>query len=46
LPIIISPLSFSLAFILILAIYCYDEQVMVQAGDTTIPPSPSKEASS
>jgi hypothetical protein len=35
-----------LAFILILAIYCYDGQVMVQSGNTTIPLDPSREASS
>jgi hypothetical protein len=44
--IIISPLSFSLAFILILAIYCYNGQVMVQAADTTIRSDPSGKASS
>jgi hypothetical protein len=30
----------------ILHIYCYDGQVMVQSGNTTIPLDPSREASS
>jgi hypothetical protein len=35
-----------LDFILIFDIFCYDGQVMVQAGDITIPPEPSWEGTS
>jgi hypothetical protein len=38
-----SPLSFSLDFILILEIYCYDGQDMVHSRDITIAPEPSGE---
>ena len=44
--IIFPPLKFSLAFIFILTIYCYDGQVMVQSRDTFLQPMPSGEATS
>jgi lysophospholipid acyltransferase (LPLAT)-like uncharacterized protein len=44
--IIVSLLSFFLAFIFILGIYCFDGQVMVQSGDTTILPEPYGETTS